>query len=140
MLGALILAAAAAAQPDPLLAEMQRLEQARGAAIKSGDLGTLRRLYAPSFHGIAAGGARVDRETLFAVFKRNAGSDSVVESTILSARRENGLVLAEGRLRIYSADRKSLISDSFYLHIYRRRGGHWEMIEGAATPIPQAAR
>ena len=141
MIKLLILLAAAAAPPaDPLLADMQRVEASRNAAIKAGDLATLGRLYAPDFRGIAASGARVDRATLFGVFKRNAGGDFVADSTILSARRENGLVLAEGRLRLLSSDRSRLLSDSLYLHVYRRRGGHWEMIEGASVPISAPAR
>jgi hypothetical protein len=140
MIGIALLAAAAAAKPEPLLVDMQRLEASRNDAIKTGDMAALRKLYAPSFHGIAAGGARVDRETLLGVFKRNAGGDFVADSTILSARRVGGLVLAEGRLKLYTGDKARLISDSFYLHVYRRRAGHWEMIEGASTPIPQTQR
>jgi len=140
MVGFALLLAAAAANPNRLLAEMQRVEVSRNAAIKSGDMDALRELYAPAFHGIAAGGARVDRDTLLNVFKRNAGGDFVADSTILSATRINGLVFAEGRLRLMTSDRKRLISDSFYLHVYRRRDGHWEMIEGASTPVPQSSQ
>src|ERR1700757_4469735 len=118
MVGFALLLAAAAANPNRLLAEMQRVEVSRNAAIKSGDMDALRELYAPAFHGIAAGGARVDRDTLLNVFKRNAGGDFVADSTILSATRINGLVFAEGRLRLMTSDRKRLISDSFYLHVY----------------------
>ena len=130
---------AAMAAPS-LQAEMQAVEAGRNAAIRSGDRAALERLYAPDFHGIAAGGARVDRDTLLAVFRRNAGGDFVAESEILSAREAGGLALAEGRLRLWSGDHSRLISDSFYLHVYRRSGDHWEMIEGAATPIPAPAR
>ena len=136
MIGWLLLAAAATANPDPLIAEMQRVEESRNAAIKAGDMETLRELYAPSFTGIASGGARVDRETLFNVFQRNAGGDFVAESTILSARREGDLVLVEGRLKLFTADHSRLLSESFYLHVLRRAGDHWEMVGGAATPIP----
>ena len=133
---ALFLAAAAA---DPLVAEMQRVEATRNAAIKSGDLATLRRLYAPSFHGISGAGVRVDRETLLNVFKRNAGGDVRAESTILSARRVNGLVFAEGRLKLTNAN-GALIGDSHYLHIFRRGARGWEMIHGAAVPITGGSR
>jgi hypothetical protein len=141
MIKLLLLLAAAAAQPaDPLAADMQRLEARRNAAIKAGDLAALGQLYARDFHGIAASGARVDRDALFGVFKRNAGGDFTAESSILAARRENGLVLVEGRLRLFSADRTRLLSDSLYLHIFRRRTGHWEMIEGASVPIATPGR
>jgi hypothetical protein len=132
---ALLLAMAA----PSLLAEMQAVEARRNAAIRAGDSATLERLYAPDFHGIAVGGVRVDRDALLAVFRRNAGGDFMAESEILSAREEGGLVLAEGRLRLWNRDRSRLVGDSFYLHVFRRNRGAWEMIEGAATPIPPPA-
>jgi ketosteroid isomerase-like protein len=139
MMGWLLLAAAAITGADPLVAEMQRIEESRNAAIKAGDMEKLGELYAPDFQGISSGGARVDRETLLNLFKRNAGGDFVAESTILSARQVGDLVLVEGRLKLHTADRSRLISDSFYLHVMRRRGDGWEMIEGAATPIPASS-
>lgn len=138
MLKAMIgLAALAAAQDpgDPLVAEMQRLESARNAAIRTGDRAALERLYAADFQGIAGNGARVDRATLFQVFQRSAGGDFVAESTILSAREAGGVILAEGRLRLWSGDRQRLLGDSHYLHVFRRSGDHWEMVGGAAVPI-----
>ena len=127
----------AAAATDPLVTEMQAVESSRNAAIKAGDMAALEKLYAPDFHGIAASGQRVDRATLFTVFKRNAGGDFVAESTILSARREGPLVIVEGRLKLLSGDRSKNLSDSHYLHIFARRSGRWVMIEGAAVPIRQ---
>lgn len=82
--------------------------------------------------------ARASTATLFEVFQRNAGGDFVAESMILSAREANGLVLAEGRLRLWSGDRRRLLGDSHYLHIFRRNGDHWEMVSGAAVPIAAA--
>jgi hypothetical protein len=137
MIPLMFLAAAAATAPDQLVAEMQRVEASRNAAIKAGDMTTLGKLYAPSFHGLAASGASVDRDTLFGIFKRNAGGDFVADSKILRARRVNGLVFAEGRLKVKSGDGTKLLSDSVYLHVYRWRAGHWEMIEGASAPVQQ---
>ena len=128
--------ALAAATPDPtLLAEMQALEAGRNAAIRTGDMAALERLYAPDFHGIAAGGAQIDRAALLAVFRRNAGGDFAAESEITSARLEGSLVLVEGRLRLYGTDRSRLLSDSRYLHVFRRNADHWEMIAGAASAV-----
>lgn len=129
---------AALAAPS-LQAEMQVVEAGRNAAIRTGDMTALEQLYAPDFHGIAAGGARVDRATLLAVFRRNAGGVFVAESEILSARREGNLVIAEGRLRLFSTPDHRLLSDSFYMHIFRHRAGRWQMIAGAATPVPASA-
>ena len=135
------LAAQVAAAPETALqAEMQAVEARRNAAIHAGDLVALEQLYAPDFHGIAAGGARVDRETLLGIFRRNAGGDFIAESEISSAREAAGLVLVEGRLRLWSRDRRRLLSESLYLHVFRRNGGQWEMIAGAATPLAPPAR
>ena len=139
MIGWLLYAAAAIAAPDPRVAEMQRFEEGRSAAITAGDIAMLSELYADGFQGIASCGALVDRETLLGVFQRSAGSDFVAESTVLSAREIEGLVLVEGRLRLFTADRSRLISDSFFLHVLRRNGRRWEMVGGAATPIPAPA-
>lgn len=136
MTGWLLLAAAAVAVPDPLVAEMQRFEESRSTAIKAGDAEALRAIYAEGFQGIASGGARVDRETLLAVLQRSAGGDFVAESTVLSAREIEGVALVEGRLKLFTADRSRLLSESFYLHVLRRKGDRWEMVGGAATPIP----
>lgn len=133
-MGILILLAAMAT--PSLQAEMQAVEASRNAAIRTGDMAALERLYAPDFHGIAAGGARVDRATLLGVFRRNAGGAFVAESEILSARREGDVVIAEGRLRLFSTPDHRLTSDSYYMHVFRRRRGHWQMIAGAATPAP----
>ena len=135
---ALAAASPTLAAPPPastLQAEMQRLEWARNAAIKSGDMAALELIYAPDFHGIAANGNRVDRPALLAIFRRNAGGDFVAESQILNARRIGALVTVEGRLRLYAGGDKRLISDSLYLHLFRRRSGRWQMVAGSATPV-----
>ena len=85
MIGSLLLLAAASSKPDALVVEMQRVEASRNVAIKAGAMAALKQLYAPSFHGIAASGASVDRDTLLGVFKRNAGGDFVADSKILRA-------------------------------------------------------
>lgn len=140
MIVLMFLAAAAATASNQLVNEMQRLEASRNAAIKAGDMAALRKLYAPSFHGLAASGASVDRDTLFGIFKRNAGGDFVADSKILRARRVNGLVFAEGRLKLKSGDGTKVLSDSVYLHVYRWRAGNWEMIEGASAPVQQSSQ
>lgn len=125
---------------DPLVTEMQQVEWSRNAAIKAGDIPALERLYAPDFSGIAGNGTVVDRPTLLAVFKRNAGGTVTADSKILSARRVGkGLVAVHGRLRLVNPT-GALLSDSHYLHIFRRNGQRWEMIEGAAVPIAQVSR
>ena len=136
-----LLAAAQAAPSDPdLLREMQALEASRNAAIRTGDSAALERLYAADFQGVAASGVRVDRPALLAVFARNAGGDFVADSEVLDARIEDGLVLVEGRLRLHSGDRARLLSDSLYLHVFRRGPQGWEMLSGAAVPVAAQRR
>jgi hypothetical protein len=115
---------------------MQRFEESRSIAIRAGDAEALRAIYDEGFQGIASGGARVDRETLLAVLQRSAGGDFVAESTVLSAREVEGVVLVEGRLKLFTTDRSRLLSESFYFHVLRRAGDRWQMVGGAATPIP----
>ena len=135
-----LLMAAEPAAADPLITEMQQVEWRRNAAIKAGDLPALEKLYAADFTGIAGNGAVVDRPTLFAVFKRNAGGGVTADSRILSARKiAKGLVAVHGRLRLATAAGET-VSDSHYLHVFRRNGNHWEMIEGAAVPIAEPSR
>ena len=137
---ALLLMAAHPLAADPLVSEMQQVELSRNAAIKAGDLTALKKLSAPEFTGIAGNGSVVDRATLFAVFQRNAGGTLNADSQILSARRIGpDLVAVHGRLRLANPAGATL-SDSHYLHIFRRKSDGWEMIEGAAVPIAEASR
>jgi hypothetical protein len=132
---AFLLAAASGAPAAPLVAEMQRIESRRNAAIKSGDLVALESIYAAEFNGIAGNGTRVDLSTLFTIFKRNAGGDFIADSQVLAAREVRpGVVAVEGRLKLTSSSGMT-ISDSHYLHVFRKNGRKWEMIEGAAVPI-----
>lgn len=137
---ALLLAVAAPEAADPLVTEMQQVEWSRNAAIKAADMAELEKLYAPEFTGIAGNGTVVDRTTLLAVFKRNAGSGVTADSKILSARQfADGIVAVHGRLRLVTPA-GATVSDSHYLHIFRRNGARWEMIEGAAVPIAAPSR
>lgn len=135
---ALLLALAA---PPTLQQQMQVVESRRNAAIWAGDTATLERIYAPDFQGIAATGVRVDRTALLAVLRRNAAGDFIADSQILSVREVNGLVIVEGRLKLWSTGGRTLLSDSFYVHVFRRSADEgWEMVEAAATPVPAQPR
>lgn len=132
----LALATAGASRPSPrpsLLAEMQALEGARNLAIKSGDLDALRKIYAEDFRGINAAGLSLGRDDLFGIFKRSGGGPTRVESVVEGARFEGRIALVYGRLRIRDAEGK-LLSESLYLHIFRRTGSHWQMIAGSSVP------
>lgn len=135
---ALLLALAA---PPTLQQQMQVVEARRNAAIWAGDAATLERLYAADFQGIAATGLRVDRAALLAMLRRNAGGDFIADSRILSVREVNGLVIVEGQLKLWSTGGRALLSDTLYVHIFRRSADDgWELVEAAATPIPARPR
>ncbi len=129
-----LLATAPAAAAD-LKAEMQALEQTRGAAIAADDEATLDRIYAPDFAGVTAGGAQVTRDDLFAIFKRAHEHGALAaESTILTAREIAGAVVVTGHLRLLAPGTKQVVSESFYIHVFRKDAGGWRMAAGAATP------
>src|SRR6185436_12125403 len=78
--------------------ELLAIERRRSAAIAGHDLTFLATVYAPDFQGIAAGGRRVDRETLFAVFGRdNPDSRFLIDE--LEIRQFDRMATVTGRLR-----------------------------------------
>ena len=139
VLAALTMPALAAA-PDPLLEEMRALEATRAAAIRAGDFETLGRLYAPTFRGRTATGEEVDRDALFAIFRRNLGTRVTARSRIERAVRTGELVAATGILELTDPATGQLVGGGTFLHLFRpRRGGGWEMILGRAAPFPLPA-
>ena len=138
ILAALLLALASlSGAPDPLLAEMSALEARRGAAIRAGDFETLARLYAPGFQGRTATGEAVDRDALFAIFRRNLGAPVIAESRVDRAVRIDRLVLVSGTLLLYEAGTRRRLGGSTFMHyFYPREGGGWEMLRGVALPFP----
>lgn len=130
-----LLIAPPAAAAD-LKTEMQQLESARNAAIAADDEAVLAEIYAPDFSGIAAGGATVDHDTLFAAFKRaHERGRLIADSEILSARLEGATAIITGHLKLSAPHTNALVSESFYLHVFRKDGGRWRMIAGCATPV-----
>jgi hypothetical protein len=130
---------ARAAEPDALLSEMRALEARRGEAIRTGDFATLRRIYARDFHGRTADGQEVDRDALFAIFRRNLGTTIVARSFIARAQRQGpSFVGVEGRLELIDPATGRLVGGGTFLHFFQaRRGGGWEMVEGRAAHYPQ---
>ncbi|HWA92559.1 MAG TPA: nuclear transport factor 2 family protein [Rhizomicrobium sp.] len=132
-----LIATAPAAAAD-LKAEMRQLEHARGAAIAADDETALSKLYAPDFSGIAASGVLVTRDDLFGVFRRAHAQSTALtaDSTILDARDlGGGAVVVTGRLKLRAPDTKALVSESLYMHIFRKDAAGWHMVTGASTPV-----
>ena len=63
----------------PSRRKCRKSRRAGSARRLAGDAATLEQLYAADFHGIAAGGVRVDRAGLLANLRRNAGGDFIAE-------------------------------------------------------------
>ncbi len=130
-----LLATAPAAAAD-LKAQMQALERTRGAAIAADDEAALGRIYAPDFAGVTANGAQVARGDLFAIFKRAHERGALAaDSTILTAREIAGAVVVTGHLKLLAPDTKAVVSESYYMHVFRKDADGWHMVAGAATPV-----
>jgi ketosteroid isomerase-like protein len=111
--------------------ELLSLERRRSAAIAAHDLTWLATVYAPDFRGIAAGGRRVDRETLFAIFGRdNPDSRFLIDE--LEIRQFGTMATVTGRLRTTTVSGE-VQGESRYLHVYTRRGGRWMIVSAAGS-------
>jgi ketosteroid isomerase-like protein len=113
--------------------ELLSLERRRSAAIAAHDLTWLATVYAPDFRGIAAGGRRVDRETLFAIFGRdNPDSRFLIDE--LDIRQFGTMATVTGRLRTTTLSGE-VLGESRYLHVYTRRGGRWVIVSAAGSVV-----
>lgn len=113
---------------------MKALEAARNAAIRDHDLAALQRIYAPDFRGITPAGAFVDRDSILKLFVSRDSSGSAVTSEILSCRALGDVLEVTGRLTIRAKDSGGLLSDGYYLHLFRQADGRWQLTGGMSTP------
>lgn len=113
------------------------LEILRSAAIARHDTTWLARLYAPDFEGVAAGGRRVDRATLFRVFS-GGDPESRFQIDELKVREFGASATVMGRLRGLSLA-GDVIWESRYLHAYVKRGPDWWIVAAAGSAVPPAA-
>lgn len=113
--------------------ELLNIERRRSAAIAAHDLKWLSTVYAADFRGIAAGGRRVDRETLFAIFGRdNPDSRFLIDE--LEIRQFDKMATVTGRLRTTTVPGE-VVGESRYVHVYTRRGGRWEIVSAAGSVV-----
>lgn len=113
--------------------DLLTLERRRSAAIAAHDLQWLATVYAPDFRGIAAGGRRVDRETLFTIFGRdNPDSRFLIDE--LEIRQFDKMATVTGRLRTTTIA-GDVQGESRYIHVYTRRGGRWEIVSAAGSVV-----
>jgi hypothetical protein len=121
---------------SPAARHILALEVKRSAAIAAHDTAWLATVYAPDFRGVAAGGRRVDRPTLFQVFSRDA-PDLRFTVDELEVRDFGTSAAVMGRLRTLRGGR--LVGESRYLHSYIRRGSHWWIVAAAGSAVPTDA-
>jgi len=114
--------------------ELRAIEEARREAIKNGDMKTLDAIYADDFSAIAGNGQIINKQQLFAVFKR---SDPQIAFTTdeISVRVFKKTAVFTGRLIGRAADGK-IVAASRFTHFFVRRGGHWRCVHGQSTPLP----
>ena len=127
---------ARAAEPDAVLVEMRSLEARRGEAIRTGDFAALRRIYARDFHGRTAGNQQVDRDALFAIFRRNLGTPQNAESRIERVQLMGPDLRVHGMLTFFEPGTRRIRGGSNFIHYFRRRHGRWELYYGEAFPWP----
>lgn len=135
-----LLMPSAALADDALMAEMQALERTRNAAIAADDEAALANIYAEDFEGITASGAQMNRGDMFAMFARNHQRGGLIaESMIDSARRiGTDVAVVSGRLKLFTpGNKRELVSDSRFLHVFRKDGSTWHLVAGAGTPNPK---
>jgi ketosteroid isomerase-like protein len=115
--------------------QLRNIEEKRREAIKQGDLKTLGEIYADDFTAIAGNGSVIDREQLFAVFKRN--DPSVVFTTDeISVRVFGKTAIFSGRLTGRTVAGET-VSAGRFTHFFVRRKGRWVCVHGQSTPLPR---
>lgn len=127
-------ALAAPSPPQGGCEGMQALETARNAAIRDHDRAALTYLYAADFRGVTSAGAFVDRDAILKLFLSRDASGTTVTSKILSCRPLDGVLEVVGQLTLKAKDSGEVVSDGYYLHLFRYADGHWQLTGGMSTP------
>ena len=112
--------------------ELKALEQARGEAIRTGDMETLDRIYTDDFRGVTTTGQVVDKPTLLQVFK---GVDKRLTFTgeDVQVRVIGDVALVSGLVTGRAGD--EVVTAFRYLHVYAKREGRWQLSTGQSTPV-----
>jgi ketosteroid isomerase-like protein len=114
--------------------DLRQIEESRREAIKNGDFKTLDRIYADDFSGIAGSGQIINKEQLFAVFRRN-NPEVIFSTDEISVRVFKKTAIFSGRLTAKTADGKT-VGASRFTHFFVRRDGRWQCIYGQSTALP----
>jgi len=113
--------------------ELRQIEEQRRAAIQAKDVGTLNRIYAPSFVAIAVNGQLINRAQLFRVFMQADPSLSFKTDEIKVVDHGDTAVFF-GRLTASNPAGKIVFATRFS-HVFVREGGTWVCIAGQSTPM-----
>ncbi len=79
--------------------------------------------------------AATDLKAEMQALEQARGTALAADSTILTAREIAGAVVVTGHLKLLAPDTKAVVSESFYLHVFRKDAESWRMVAGAATPV-----
>jgi hypothetical protein len=123
-----------AAPPPGDCEGMQALETSRNAAIRDHDRIALTYIYAADFRGVTSAGVFVDRDSILKLFLSRDAGGTTVTSKILSCRPLDGVLEVIGRLTLTAKDGGEVVSDGYYLHLFRYVDGHWQLAGGMSTP------
>lgn len=113
--------------------KLRSIEETRREAIKQGDLKTLGEIYAEDFSAIAGNGSVINREQLFAVFKRNDPS-MVFTTDEITVRIFKKTAIFSGRLTGRTAAGET-VSAGRFTHFFVKRDGRWVCVHGQSTPM-----
>jgi catechol 2,3-dioxygenase-like lactoylglutathione lyase family enzyme len=114
-----------------------KLESRRSEAILAKDLQALDAIYAADFRGLMANGRFVNKAGLFEIFKT---ADPALRFIVdeVEARVLGNTAVTHGRITGRNPQGEIVILSKF-THVYVRRRGTWQLVEGANTPLPQTS-
>jgi ketosteroid isomerase-like protein len=113
---------------------LKQIEETRREAIKKGDFKTLDAIYADDFSAIAGNGQIINKEQLFAVFRRS-NPEIIFTTDEIAARVFKKTAIFTGRLTGKTADGKT-VSASRFTHFFVKRDGRWQCVYGQSTVLP----
>ena len=117
--------------------ELKRIEVKRSQAIKDKDLKTLENIYAEDFRGVAANGQVVNRKQLMEVFK-NTGSQLLFATDEIEVRIYGSTAVVTGRLTAQISTGET-VNEARFIHVYLKRKGRWQFVQGQSTNVAKAA-
>jgi ketosteroid isomerase-like protein len=133
VLGLVALSPALLAQgPAPEEKVLLETEARRRDAIRKGDVGTLKQIYAEDFRGIVGNGSTIERAELLEILAKTDPKTSF-DADEISVRLFGDAAVVTGRLTGTAAGAPTTVSR--YVHVYVKRGAAWQCVFGQSTPV-----